>query len=407
LAARYKSLIPNGNPQYLAATAYAKKEVGARSKGGSDDFLGSISNKLDTEYQKCDWIRRPERAAELDTTRDNNVAYMVADGNNTGKYFSACHTPGQLEELSKALDNAVRSALGSSISHMLNKARGGWKPVRGNENDEIPVMPLIAAGDDIFVLLPVPHALKFARRFCRDFEDAFRAEEVEDLVGTLQQQYKQENGTALPLPTMSAAIVFCKQTYPYLLAHRRGEALLKETKRVVKSVGTDGGGWHSAVSFAFIIGNELLGDQELDGDYRPTLSVYWATTPTEAKAEKAAIPLTRLIEAREKLNPPRAPFPNKRLAELRALYAPDNLPRDKDKPEQLKDWQSGLEHLCRRIMATDPEGTQWQRLEEMLSNLGEGNSEDGYWREIERAGESYRAHGVLDLLAVWHYVAAL
>jgi hypothetical protein len=404
LAAHYKQPVPGqGDNQYLAKTAFIKRETGYQVKDGGDPFLLEITKKLDTKYQKYEWIKSPESASGLDVGR-RNVAYLVADGNNMGKLFRRCRRPEELKQLSAALDSVVKIAIADAVSHLLDEKAVRTVEEKDAEQEKTPFMPLIVAGDDIFILTPAPHALDFARLFCRRFEQLMEKQEI---VVQLQKRYEKETEKEPPPPTMAAAVVFCKQSYPYHLAHERGETLLKETKRVIKTVGGDGGGWHSAVSFDVLMGSELARSQNQDErEYRPHLITYWADDNVDdGIALQAALPLKRLVEGRKFLADEK--FPNKRLAEVRQLYTPEMVPNSIGDADTR--WRKALNYLRQRMQATDKTGQeeQWRLLQNALQRLGDSNptkDNPGCWRDMERAGTVFKGHGILDLLSAWPYL---
>jgi len=261
--------------------------------------------------------------------------------------------------------------------------------------------PVQVAGDDAFVLLPACYALDYARQFCLKFEEAMR------------EAFKPDGGLLKPLehlaPTMSAAVVICKSTYPYRLAYRSGAARLQDAKRLAKHLGHETAGAErlSAISFEIITGNELVDrEPEPEGLYRAEMRPYWAADRLPPQASKRALPLGLLLDQRLILNN----APGKRLAEFRELYAPEALPADaKDMQEN---WQPRLQHLLERILATDAVASERVDWKETLRSLGDDKEPaPAHWRRLQRSlggqMDEFYASGLPDLIEAWDYTQSL
>lgn len=394
LASRFEPLTKpdsktDDDPQYMSAESYAMKEVGHVTKKGqepveAEEDKSFLDQFVPAGWQKRPWVYRPETVARYDSLR-SNIAYLVADGNNMGKYFSYCQTKQELETLSKGMDAAVQRAISHPIKTLSERL---------GTTTQIPLLPLIAAGDDIFIMLPAPYSLDYARQFCLEFE---RALQNEAIIGTLQERAKGE----LNPPTMSAAVVICKASYPYNLAYQRGHDLLARTKQVVKTTGQEKGEWYSAVSFDVIVGSELVSSDQMSGEYRYHLTTYWAVdygAATSPTLPTAAGDLQALLDQRLMFKR----LPTKRRNEALQLFDADNL----GSPE----WNKQLKFLQQRIETTD--SVQMRNLfDDALMKLGDSSADSSlnpaYWRFMERSGRSWWAQGLADLLEVWHYAQML
>lgn len=392
--------------QYMSREAYAMKEVGHAIKRGErragiqeiedKSFLGRFTPYL-KQYMKLEWAYLPEELAAFDGAR-SNIAYLVADANNMGTYFSLCRNRAEAKSLSKAVDNAVDQAISKPLVQLARRLEEALKEQK-RALELIPALPLIAAGDDVFIMLPAPYALDYARHFCLVFEDVIRQNDV-------VKRMLAESDEARP-PTMSANIVICKESYPYNLAHQRGEELQQRTKRVVKRVGRETGAWLSAVSFDVIVGSELVSGRRQIGEYRAGRTTYWATSapdPTTLQWDKrvwqAAADLRTLLSLRYDF----ARVPAKRRAELRELFAPHQLPRSEN--DLHTRWNKELERLRKRIKVTESGGRQLASLDHALAALGDTNTEvPGHW--LRAKPTDYAVHGISDLLQSWHYAQSL
>lgn len=397
LAEKWEPELPEKDKKaYFSGAVLRMRNVGHREKkkgtavafGEQEGFLKEISNMLPEQYQKWLWAKDPEELATYDLER-SNIAYLVADGNNMGIYFGKCRSADQSTALSDALTRTVYKAIANPVPDLV----GCLIEKEKEKNTSLPLLPLIAAGDDIFLMLPARYALDYARHFCLAFEEINNEPIIKKL--------RAEN-SELPHVTMSAAVILCKQTYPYLLAHQQGENLLKQTKRLVKWVGSRGGdSWYSAVSFNLILGSVGGSGRSQPHTYRPTLDAYWVADNPNEQALNAAIPLTYILDNRPKLENLSA----KRRAELRTHF--DHPPVGSSESKQA--WDREFKRIMRRIQATESEQTQ-KDLKETLNQCDTATVTDvnpAGWRETTRYDASYEAHGLPDLLAIWAYAQKL
>jgi hypothetical protein len=236
-------------------------------------------------------------------------------------------------------------------------------------------MPLISAGDDVFVLLPANDALRFAQDFCLRFEEEMGSADIVQALADME---------SCP-PTMSAAVVFCKQSYPYHLAHQRGERVLNAAKRVDKQ--DKNKQLHSAVALSFIVGNEMVRQQSKSAQRSGHLTVYWATATPTAQASQRALVLDTLFAERKRLEN----LPRKRLNELRALFTPKKLKLSE------AEWNVELTELYQRIEKSSADSWQRRLLEDSLLALGGGQS-------IWIVSDDGQANGFLDLYEAWQYL---
>jgi hypothetical protein len=320
----------------------------------------------------------PSEADDLAESWDPRryVAYLVADGNGMGSVFNKCPNQEKMRKLSQGLTGVLRTSLAVPAEKLMAQAPESrrW---------QVPVLPLILGGDDIFALLPAPYALDFAGRFCREYEK---------LMGDLLRELGIE-----ARPTMAVAVVICKSKYPHTLAHRHGEVLLKEAKRLSKTVALNSPAL-SIVHFDVILGSRLAG-VGVDGEkpFCPTLRPYWV-----AEGELPlgiGLPLKRLIDQRYELRNLAA----RRLAQLRALYEPGEIPENTDLSLAL--WHIRLTQVMDRVARSE---TQRDKLNGALVALG--GKETACWYYVNRPGpkvEAFRGHGLPDLIDAWDFALNL
>lgn len=325
----------------------------------------------------------------------SNVAYLVADGNGMGSLFGRCpdpHTMRRLSEtLSTAMWDAVATATVATVTRIEDRRRGG----DGDAEFKVPVMPLIVAGDDLFVLTPAPYALDFAQHVCREFETRLTSG-VRDLglAGDVR-------------PTMTAVVVVCKKGYPYALAHRRGEQLLRHAKRLARRAQIDSRLGLSLVDFTIVRGSDIAVDADdaaASGKViRPTARPYCvANGDVPATAAHYALDLQRVLDARYALRA----LPGKRRAELRELFTRD-LPSGRGREDLLAElrthWRGQLNKLLNRI--GERRGGD-QALWRGIDALGDPGDVSG-WRRYGGRDDAPFGHGLPDVLAAWDFALDL
>ncbi len=210
------------------------------------------------------------------------VAYLLADGNGFGRLLSPerGNGVGRLRE-------AVRGGERGRPERARRAAAGLAGRLAEGTFKQVPLLPLITGGDDVFALLPAPWAFWTAREFATAFvESVARAA-----------------GEGAPPVSVSCVLVFCKDTFPYRIAHRMGEEALRDVKRVARL--------HPGVSL--IRGIELR-DTAAGGTGLPAHA--WGTFALDPDARFPAS-VQRLIEARRDLQD----LKGKRRHQVEALYA--------------------------------------------------------------------------------------
>ncbi len=349
------------------------------------------------DLNRFTWAEDADTIGRFDLQKRNYVAYLVADGNGMGQIFGCCDET-QIKSVSERLTDVVRSCLAEVSATLIARIDR-----RFDEDDKeiVPVLPLILGGDDVFVLLPAPYALDFARKFCLAYERKML--EVVD-----------EIGLVVPRPTMSAAIVICKSKYPYVLAHRRGDQLLKEAKHMSKRLAAHHGEQMSAVNFEVILDNRLAahGDEDEDCHIRPSLLPYWVSENELSPAAQAyGLDLKPLLGERLNLNN----VSMKRLHELRKLIA--NLPEPGQRPKRDAELAAWTRTLKKPITRSGHAKRLWQAMSQLGNqapvpkDTAEWKSRGDkfhFWRDIDRDdSKSVAAHGFLDMLQVWHFAQDL
>ncbi|MGC8801829.1 Cas10/Cmr2 second palm domain-containing protein [Chloroflexus sp.] len=373
--------------RYLCATCQIKAKERDR---GLREFLGAVYDAYAKKAEipahiKPDWPEDADAIAELDLSGRNYVAYLVADGNGMGQLFGSCDQH-QLQQLSQGLSRVLSESLAVPMIAFRKQVPA--------QAAMIPMLPLILGGDDLFALIPAPYALDIARRFCLEWEKC------------MQMLVNKIGLHNVPRPTIAAAVVICKGTYPYTLAHRRAKALLEDAKRQSKLLAAKTGEHLSAVNFEVILGNRLAGINEADGDQviQRSLRPYWvAENDLSVGALQHGIDLRHLLAQRYALKD----LPRKRLAELRRCFA--EAPAGicvRERTQALERWtQHRLEKILERLSAASRSAVVGA-LEAVGKLKNDGNGAH-YWRRIAHDNRDVVAHGIPDLLEVWEFAQDL
>lgn len=367
LADRHASLHQDERANYLCASCHMKgrEDIELRTEFKTrvvgDDIQGFNLPAADFDKHAEGWDPR------------QYVAYLVADGNGMGQIFDECSSATQMKQLSEGLTEVLYQSLADPTQLLMAQAPSfrQW---------EVPMLPLILGGDDVFVRLPAPYALDFARRFCQEYE-----QQMEQALEALGMNAN---------PTMAAAVVICKSKYPHSLAHQHGHRLLEKAKQLSKSVALEHGAAHSVVHFDVIRGSRLAESPEEKAEYRASLRPYWVVEEDGTLSPQVGLPLHRLIGQRYELRA----LPARRLAQLRALFVSGQLPK---KDEEVARWHARLGQIVGRVARSQAHA---DALDTALTDLG--GQVQGWWYQVSRPGykqKPFWGHGLPDLLDMWDF----
>ncbi|MCL4858482.1 MAG: hypothetical protein KJZ93_03710 [Caldilineaceae bacterium] len=403
LAADYRQVKPRQRPTYASRASLHKKYE--REDSRREEFLEQFLTLIHQGQQHdLDFPTEADQVGSYDSR--NYVAYLVADGNGMGAVFDKCQCPNQVATLSIRLTEIVRDSLAIPARSFLNIIK----------KSVMPVLPMILGGDDLFVLLPAPYALAFAEQFCREFEQRMAA--------CLQDELKLDPAQ-IGHPTMAAAIVICKASYPFQLAHQRGEALLKAAKRFAKSLP----GRPSTVNVELIVGSTL--EETNNNQHQPTLAPY-LVGDVQVETDQPSTTISTLLAVRELLTDleqkPRAQL-------LNEVFDQPQLQRLDKEPKRIE-WQERLEAKIQHIGALRE--AEWAQESEQRSallqqlhyapdkleakfrsyrDLGKvlihlltilgGKPDLAYWRNIPRNDETRFGNALPHIFELWDYLKRL
>lgn len=380
LAMAHRAYHEDEDERYLCKSCLNKSAELPRGELGS--FRKDIYRVVvgDAVLNKIGWPGKEKRngRAEIDPLEDvadydprHYVAYMLADGNNMGKLFNKCNTPAMMHDLSKRLTLAISKALAEPTRLLMSE-----------QENFVPVLPLILGGDDLFVLIPAPWALDFSDCFCQAYE-----REMNDVLTQL--------GIDEPQPTVSAAVVICKSKHPYTLVHETGERLLKEAKQASKLLALTSNQFCSTVNFEVVVGGRLTADTHRS-EIQPTMCPYWASR--QIVPNEWGLQIRKLIDQRFRLRY----IPQKRLSELLSLFEPTELPKSMQS-DDLTPWQNRLKQLLARIDRNNDHGIMVRKALEYLGS----DEKLAYWRRVDRREVCWNGHGLPDLLEAWDFALNL
>jgi hypothetical protein len=382
--------------RYLCNDCQRKASESATNRSDLlDEFLFDVIEDP-SQLSSYEFLFEPERIGSYDAR--NYVAYLVADGNGMGMLFGRLQNEQALRDFSKGMSSAVRKSLATATQRL----RDQTSKLSSQDAWNVPILPLILGGDDLFALIPAPYSLDFAREFCLAWEQQMRALMEQESVALRIGENR------IDPPTVAAAVVICKSKYPYALAHRRAEELLKEAKRQCKLLAAETGEHLSSVNFEVIVGNRLAGledeDEQSASAVRSTLRPYWvARDGLSVTAQERGIDLKQLLAQRMTLKD----VPNKRLAELRRRF--EDLPPNLSVQNRMQEMENWTNRKLGRILSRLNKASR-PNVEAALKELGK-SKDDGngshHWREIKRGDGSPLAHGMLDLLEAWDFAQDL
>ncbi len=359
-------------PNYLCIDCMSKNLERDWGTGGSLDSLRQAVAPDLSRAERGDWA---EAIGELDLTGRRYVAYLLADGNGMGRTFNRCRNSSAMTRLSDSLREIVIGSLAAPCRPLLARMREAEK------NRVLPVVPLILGGDDLFALLPASWSIDLARRFCSEYERR--------MAQTLHELHLADAS-----PTVAAAVVICKANYPHALAHRRGEALLQQAKRLARSLETDTDETRrrraSVVNFAVITGHDV------DSDAALTVTPCFTETSGPEGLSAALFIHHRRQLARN--------LPGKRRAEFRSLF---DETMSEEPPDRARTWDPGCKILLHRLSGLGSATETKELVRQALEDLGRPANEPGqpfYWRSFHRPeGTGFWANGFADLLEIWDY----
>lgn len=155
-------------------------------------------------------------------TKDNDwVAVIHADGNGLGQIVQAIGTDAEtFKEFSEKLDSATKKAAQEAYQSIKK---------RFDEEEFIPIRPIVLGGDDFTVICRADLALEYVTEFINQFEENTK----------FVHEYKDKSITFSNL-TACAGIAYVKSSYPFYYGYELAEALCSRSKKDAKANLNDG-----------------------------------------------------------------------------------------------------------------------------------------------------------------------
>jgi len=340
------------------------------------NFLAHVKNCFQGTQKDQITLRMPQEVEELASYKvRNNIAYIVADGNDMGVLFSTCNKA-QMKSLSTELPKIINETIAIVTARMIVKLYEE-EFAAGKPFEVIClVVPLILGGDDIYIQLAAPYSLDFVRMFTSLYIDRM-------------QTFKRENGLQGEKAGICFGLVICKAKYPHTLAYDHAHKFLNQSKVAAKAgrVGINA----DQVSRSLISFGVAEANHRLEGHYQPSLQPY----STEDIASRRHLSLKELISYRSKLKD----VPSSRLAEWHKFYDISVLP-ERPRSQAKDNWISDFRYFRQRTSINPSINTL---LYEALVTLGSDNEEELYMR----SNDSKFGSGIPDLLEFWDYASDL
>lgn len=150
------------------------------------------------------------------------LGVVHADGNNMGAMFQQLHGAAYAE-VSGEIDRCTTDALAAAARWLRDSL------ARENQAyEKLPLVPLIAGGDDLTALVDGWYALPFAVAYLREFERLTAASQI------------LADRTGRPYLTASAGVAVVKPHFPVATAYRLCEEVCASAKSLARESGQDG-----------------------------------------------------------------------------------------------------------------------------------------------------------------------
>lgn len=160
-------------------------------------------------------LKNSQIAYDIERMTENNdwIAIIHADGNGLGQVVQAIGTDAKrFKTFSESLDKATKSAAVGAYDKVKHKF---------NENEFIPIRPIVLGGDDFTVICRADIALDYITEFIKQFE--IRTDFVKD--------YKELKFSNL---TACAGIAYIKSSFPFYYGYELAETLCSLAKKDAK-----------------------------------------------------------------------------------------------------------------------------------------------------------------------------
>lgn len=306
IAENYRQWYPEERGNYFCKTCEAKRMFWSDKSAYLSGFEKQINKSYLPENTEFTF---PVEVDDIGRLNDLQfAAYIVADINDMGKIFGESQDFQELSELSEILEESWRFLTADLIESLLK-----WPEVSQKLPGIYPAFPLIAGGDDFFLLVPAKWGISLAKRLVHQFDQYF-----ESVLADRKIKLRT-------IPTLSATVFICKANYPYFFAHEHGVKYLMYAKRKAKNP-------NSRSHAIQIISLDMERNFDNAKLFVPTFGPYHPEL------------LEKILDYRIRLNT----IPQRRRKKLLDLF---DAAADMQvlKPDSMNDWYNSFERILKRM----------------------------------------------------------
>ena len=170
-------------------------------------------------------------ALNVENMTGNNdwIAIIHADGNGLGQIVQKVGRDAEeFKKFSQNLDIATTQAAVTAYQYIVEK-------YHINEEDVIPIRPIVLGGDDLTFICRADFALEYTKVFIEEFEKI-----TKEKLGKQIIEHKIFTGDVRDRLTACAGIAYIKSSYPFYYGYELAEALCKRAKKDAKNNINDG-----------------------------------------------------------------------------------------------------------------------------------------------------------------------
>lgn len=214
----------------ISSTIATKRNYEEIAREAEKELLkkdGLINYSFPTEFEKLGQKKY----------EDSHIAVVHIDGNGFGETFRNLETLTETRNLSEKVKNAVSEAFVYCLSEFDRNKESLFDIVAIDENNYLPIRPIILGGDDVTFVCHGKLGIWFAEKFIEKFTSN------DYIKGDLTIPY-----------SCCAGVAIVKEKYPFYRAYQLAESLCTSAKKKNRA---EGGNWID-FQFAFSgLGNSL------------------------------------------------------------------------------------------------------------------------------------------------------
>lgn len=256
-----------------------------KKAGKSEAAKSTLLDKILGENHDITDRRFPFDINDIVKKQDREwIAVVHADGNNLGKIImkmadelSQKHTKAAFREFSKCLERATVKAASEAFYDTVY--------YKVDDNERLPLRPVILGGDDLTVIIRGDFAMDFTKTFLTLFERY-----TEEQFAKFGEKYELEgfNGRL----TACAGIAYIKPNYPFHYGVNLSEELCKYSKNIAKKINSNT--TPSCISFHKVQASFIEGYQDIIEKELTASDVHFNYGPYFIKPQKSFETVDRL-----------------------------------------------------------------------------------------------------------------